>query len=605
MIVFFDNFNEPSVKVAYIYLERLNLHMTVEILYPSAIHSKNPKGFASKKNYYINRDNKKIKLNLLSALEIHDFRTFKDQSLEFGQYLTIISGQNGTMKSTLLGLAVHPFKTDKVDINQKKMSTNMRDVFNWSNNKDTDKYHYSILFNTVNNYLLKEPVEIVPEPIMAPIRHRVTVSGHAKGDGQLLLPVTYLNLKRLFPLVDMKQNISWKPSVQNLSDQEKTFISDFYFDVLQRKDFSSFESFDSRNGRLHKVSKGPDGSHSKYDTNTISSGEDNLGIIVDQLISLSRLYNEKSQNDREKELTGILAIDELEASLHPSSQRHLIDYLINFARKYKVQVIITSHSLSLITDIINDKKSMISKGLITLNFVASLSGSPKILKNPPYKVAYKELTLREDISQPLKIQVRLEDPVAENYVKNLFPDELKSFMKFSTKVNSSDTTGTTYISLKKIAVSYPLLFKETNSLIIFDADVSDELLNTVNNSFTDYIRLPSIDVLESTGQGLPIEKEIVYWAANLEPDNAVFRKIKREQQILFSQWTEKGINAGRDSFHELDIQKFKNWAKSDPVMYSQLLVEYSKFARHYFSEFFSELNLKIKNIYSKIGLPIE
>lgn len=53
----------------------------------------------------------------LKSLEIKNFRHVENQTIEFGDSLTVISGLNGTGKSSILGLAGHIFTSP--DKNQK------------------------------------------------------------------------------------------------------------------------------------------------------------------------------------------------------------------------------------------------------------------------------------------------------------------------------------------------------------------------------------------------------------------------------------------------------------------------------------------------------
>lgn len=46
---------------------------------------------------------------LITKVHIEKFRGFHNQDLEVGSMLTAIAGQNGTQKSTLLGMITQPF----------------------------------------------------------------------------------------------------------------------------------------------------------------------------------------------------------------------------------------------------------------------------------------------------------------------------------------------------------------------------------------------------------------------------------------------------------------------------------------------------------------
>ena len=61
---------------------------------------------------------------LLEKMQIERFRAFKNITLPLGSVLTIIAGQNGTGKSTLLGMLGQPFNC--------KLPTELKNFFGLS-----------------------------------------------------------------------------------------------------------------------------------------------------------------------------------------------------------------------------------------------------------------------------------------------------------------------------------------------------------------------------------------------------------------------------------------------------------------------------------------
>lgn len=49
---------------------------------------------------------------MLKEIVIHKYRGFKDVSFKIGSHLTVIAGQNGTQKTTLLGMLTQMFTLD-------------------------------------------------------------------------------------------------------------------------------------------------------------------------------------------------------------------------------------------------------------------------------------------------------------------------------------------------------------------------------------------------------------------------------------------------------------------------------------------------------------
>ena len=97
---------------------------------------------AKKLGYESNKD---VKFKYIKKLHINKFRTIKERDIVLGKNITLITGKNGTMKSTLLGLVAHPFSSPNgaIDVFGNQLKTNMRDVFRMSLEKDTERYRYT------------------------------------------------------------------------------------------------------------------------------------------------------------------------------------------------------------------------------------------------------------------------------------------------------------------------------------------------------------------------------------------------------------------------------------------------------------------------------
>ena len=92
------------------------------------------------------------------------------------------------------------------------------------------------------------------------------------------------------------------------------------------------------------------------DSNTISAGEDNLYIILLAIVSLHYYYDSIKQTN---DIESVLLIDELDATLHPSFQIKLLDILRKYATKYKIQIFFTTHSMTILEDMLSKKNNVI------------------------------------------------------------------------------------------------------------------------------------------------------------------------------------------------------------------------------------------------------
>lgn len=192
------------------------------------------------KKYYDLSNNKDMVINSVDGIEIDHFRKFTNQEMNLAKNITVVSGRNGTLKSTLMGLIFHPFRTEKKDVHNKLMTTQFNDVFKMSADKDNTNYKYSLKLNIDDDLLLKEPVNFYLQD--SGRRHRIVPSGRKAGDGFFSLPSIYINLKRLYPLVSSGEI---KKDKIDYSESEKSFIANFYESVLLRDDFKNFTSFET------------------------------------------------------------------------------------------------------------------------------------------------------------------------------------------------------------------------------------------------------------------------------------------------------------------------------------------------------------------------
>ncbi|WP_141566759.1 hypothetical protein [Limosilactobacillus gastricus] len=62
------------------------------------------------------KNNKEIQINKVTGIYLDKFRKFKGATLELGENITVIFGRNGTLKSTVMGLIAHPFRTEEKDV---------------------------------------------------------------------------------------------------------------------------------------------------------------------------------------------------------------------------------------------------------------------------------------------------------------------------------------------------------------------------------------------------------------------------------------------------------------------------------------------------------
>ena len=151
-------------------------------------------------------------------LHLETFRHFNDVNIEFGERITVISGQNGTGKSSILGWVAQlcDFKDSILRIDGGKFKEDYKNVFRFCPEKDWSN-KYSVKFEFENDELIPSEkiikTRFQEKSPTSEARYRTDFDGRGNA---LNHPVIYLGLKRLIPLaterkIDVhKTNISTK-----------------------------------------------------------------------------------------------------------------------------------------------------------------------------------------------------------------------------------------------------------------------------------------------------------------------------------------------------------------------------------------------------------
>ena len=416
---------------------------------------------------------------------INKFRLAEDLEIEIGKNLTAICGQNGTMKSTLLGCIGQPFgvgrgrkKDDKKEnysdcmiVNQ-KFYTDINDIFKFSREYDLPGNHsYYICFDE-NSDIVKKKI-IYENPLQVKSRKRpdgekkhirfVAGKSRSTGKGNIPLPVVYMGLSRLYPIGEVDD---LKENNLELSDQEIVFFKKYYSEILL-----SFDSEEYKNEikliDKNKISTGGISTNS-YDWQTISAGQDNIGKIILTILEFKRLKEKFKDNY----FGGILLIDELEATLYPGAQKKLIEFLNKYSAKYNIKIIFTTHSLEIIEELLNNKIYSVNS---KVNFLDKTRGS---LINRIH-IGYDEIKnnilvkIREENNnqKEIKIDVFFEDEEGEYLFKNIVSKKLKEYCKvYPLK-----------IGITNIAAISNKISQLKNGIIIYDADYNRKSTNYKND----------------------------------------------------------------------------------------------------------------------------
>src|SRR5690606_2728482 len=197
----------------------------------------------------------------------------------------------------------------------------------------------------------------------------------SKGSGYIQLPVIYLSLSRLFPIGE-DTGINSSTEIV-LSQDEFNFYQEWHNKILIIPDveMTSVDYLASK----QKNTLGANTSF--YDWKMNSAGQDNIGKLLLAILSFKRL---KDTHGNAYE-GGILAIDELDATLYPASQLKLIEALRKFSSQLKIQIVFTTHSLNILEKVCEWQNDSKIQGQIRVVYLQKADAKVKAINNISYE----------------------------------------------------------------------------------------------------------------------------------------------------------------------------------------------------------------------------
>ncbi|QNK64103.1 ATP-binding protein [Pedobacter sp. PAMC26386] len=396
---------------------------------------------------------------IIKKAEVARFRGFENVEIELGSQLTVIAGQNGTQKTTILGILSQPFTIndplnpmkDEKPLCGGSFKSAFSEKFKLSETFDIAKSHEWTLHISNEDPFIIESIKRGKEKI------RFWRKGNrTKGSGYIQLPVVFLSLKRLMPIgEDSKLNES---NLQRLSESEEKLFKEWHKKILisndEIKTANYLESPD-------KNTLGINTSH--YDWRQNSSGQDNVGKILLAILSFKRLKDNYPNNYR----GGILAIDEIDATLYPGSQVKLIEALRKFASEFKIQIIFTTHSLTILEKTCElqelNKINIATNDQIKVVFLEKRNQKIKIIQDVNIDTIRHRLNVTIESTKNLKIDAFTEDKECLIFTKALLKRKATIFHFVDCTLSCSSLID---LSIRKVPS-----FLIPNSIIFLDGDV--------------------------------------------------------------------------------------------------------------------------------------
>ncbi|WP_182438009.1 AAA family ATPase [Bombilactobacillus bombi] len=547
----------------------------------------------------------------ISKIDIHDFRAFqKPFSMELGRYITVISGLNGIGKSTILAILTNsselkisdgkllnnePFRGDfsdiimydskndttgdKVDIYFEDLPTNNEqgdDRKNYSNiyvRKLT--YRATIQHGTRKNTIYKKVSQDMYKKNISEIqttRYRLIpkeIPNVRNSTSKINWPSYYLGLSRIYPIgeADTAKKIKLD---KNISEEIVKVHESILSEYLTESNLNpKFENLNIEN--LKKAKAGIE--TNEYSATSNSSGQDNLGQIILTIISYEKLKDTLG----EKYNGGILAIDELDATLHPSAQNKLFEWLFKKSKQLNIQIVFTTHSLSLLKYISNkETEKGVSPNDIKISYLTKEIDKPGLIKEKinldPNAFKYyltETYYTQSQFKQPVNIIT--EDEVARNFCRNIISFSNNPDNKFQN-INFLDV-NISWTHLLNLLSSLKTNFRDV--LFILDPDLNN------SKDLKDYIYKNQLSLIPNNSNGnlfiLPgdnsIEKMMYEYLMSLPSDHEFFKDTDVSNNGFDKKISIKYGITNKKYENMKEKIKYKNWFK-DNIYYMDILEKY-------------------------------
>lgn len=516
-------------------------------------------------------------------LYVDDFRQFKDCEVVIGNKVTAIAGNNGTGKSTILGLLANSSALGKYKTYMgKPFRGEFSELFSGSPMYDLpgkrirldyvehgQKQEISFRISWQNN---KTRFRVIPQK---------TLADGKTSSAKIVSPVIYLGLSRLYPLGEADDDaLSFHKQRWTKSEDRDWFIKN-YKNILSIRttEIENVSSFDVAHSRKHGTGVKTD----KYNPSENSAGQDNLGQILMAILSfksLKRLMDDEWDG-------GLLLIDEIDATLHPAAQRRLVDLLLKEAGECGFQVVFTTHSTVVLEELASKAGHQIGDGTsdIEIAYLTDASKKLKVKQNPSWHTMANDLFVRGPGGQPPRVGVFSEDAEARwlmNEIIETCRPDLISRVKFIEAPFGCDTLIHLYIH------DY---FYMRDRIVVFDGDVSEKNIEKIPEKFRNegknIVKLPGSvrpeqiiwNYLENADENDPVWDSLdqygYTWKSITENGPSTFAgKTKRNQ---YKSW----LRACENDFHFAKV--IGCWIDANPneaqVFIEQFVNAYNKVAQ--------------------------
>lgn len=423
---------------------------------------------------------------MVKSLRVHQYKKFRDHVFKFEPGVNAISGPNGTCKTTLLHMISNSYQavTSKdVRLTNRGAIPLINSLNAQVNMKIERLAKGSLEYNDpapgLDNGSLYV-VEYEGGSSLAFRKHNSEASNRyavkpfykrKNGDHLPSAPVIYLGLSRIYPWGEFVDDETVRPM---RTKPDSGFVEELAGLYLRATGLKARRFVPQSMGSVRKRQEF-DTDAKGVDSNTVSSGEDNVLTLLTALLSLKQYYCSLTEEAQKEEVASILLVDEFDATLHPSLQYELLDLAEEFSAKYHIQVIFTTHSLVLIERMFKKKMNVIY--LMNNGDVAVAMPDPDPMKIEGY---LKDKT-KDDLLSDRIIPVFTEDAQARlfyNLVMGWLCEASEGFLRASRRLHLIDANFGSN-ELRNLFKDTVVRQSTMSSICLLDGDQNPDLPNHI------------------------------------------------------------------------------------------------------------------------------
>lgn len=460
----------------------------------------------------------------ITQIQINKFRGLNGITIDLGERITLICGKNGTSKSSILGIAAQVFSFRKDYLSNSDLP--YKSLFGTSfKSQVSEHFRLSKKFDTtgsmdttihIHDGYTQTPAEFslklynsVDRPQPRPVVRGNTIATGQNSSRNATHPVIFLSLKRLMPISSREKYTEHDLEYLNIHKSE-------FLRATQRLlgKFST-TSLTATTGTIQSAVAHSDA----HDQDSVSAGEDNVGQILMAIYSFKKLKSEYANYKG-----GLLLIDEADAGLFPAAQVELIRMLNKECKALDLQVIMTSHSPTMIEELheISTFNSSDNRTVYLTDSFGAIDTRNNYTWAEIYADLHQETVSFDSVTSLPQVNIYPEDRECADLFSAIITD--RKLKKVTNLLNEVALGCDEY--LKLIGRKIPEFTKK--SIILLDGDVTDV------DHHSSVLKLPT---------ALPPDQLIFEFMFNLPADNIFWKNKSLYTRVLFLKSAEKVMEA--------------------------------------------------------------